>query len=297
MKYVNNKGLSPLIAGFIESSMKRYSAGDSDYSTTTLIDAPRPVYLKREHFDEIEKDVSDMMAAFIGNAIHDYLEQLAEGTDHIVEKRLFAEIDGKKISGCIDILEFIKSGLYKVGDYKTTKVWAVTLKPEDTFRKWEEQLNINAWLCHKNGIEVCESAFIEAFFMDFQKGRAGTGLYPKVHQKRYEFKLWSLEEQEAFVRERILLHEEAKELLPYCTEKEMWKDNEWKLFKKGRKTAVKKEYGQKDIEAYARGKKILRPDGTLINGYSIECIQGEYKRCKEYCDGAAFCEQWKENKG
>lgn len=299
MKYTNNKNLSPLMAGMIEASMKRYSSGDSDYSTTKLIDPPKKVYLDKKHDDEIEVDVSDLMAAFIGNCVHSYLEDLApEGS--LVELRLFAKVDGVVISGQIDILEcdsdfevgthFIP--IYKLGDYKTCKVWAINF-PE-TYEKWEQQLNINAWLAKQNDVYVDETAFIEYFLVNWEEAVAGVRSdYPQSQQGRWKVKLWSEEKQLEFIKERIALHEAAKIELPLCSDKERWKrPDTHKLKKRGRKISLKNESNLDDLIEWGTKKGYIR-NGKPIHPYYFEFVKGDYIRCIKYCNSSKFCEQYK----
>lgn len=272
------------MASIIESSMRRYSSGESDYSNTTLIDSPRIVALKRKHYDEIEVDVSDLMPAFIGNCIHEHLEN--NSPEHIVtEERLFSEIDGIIISGCVDVRD---NG--DTGDYKSTKTWQIVNKREETLGKWEQQLNINHWLAKRNGKEVTDVGFIEAFFLDWNRGNAQRIKdYPEKNQVRYTFKMWSTGQQEEFIRERIRVHELAKKELPLCSDKDRWL-SKYRLIKEGQSRAVKVEENLDNLKEYARKKKIMRNDGSMINGYSI--VPGDYRRCLEYCEVSKFCSQW-----
>lgn len=305
MKYTNNKNLSPLMASMIERSMRRYSSGDSDYSTTKLIDPPKKIYLEKRHDDEIEVDVSSMIAAFFGNAMHDYLEGLApEGS--LVEKRLFAEVDGVIISGQIDIV----TPECMVGDYKTCKVWAISYS--ETYEKWEQQLNINAWLL-KNGKTrndyfgqtlindllknkgLNETAFIEYFLVNWEEANAGVkSSYPQSQQGRWECKLWPEEEQLNFIKERIIIHEETKKNLPLCSDKERWKrPDTHKLKKNGRKTSLKNESNLEDLIEWGSKKGFIR-NGKPIHPHYFDFVRGDYIRCMKYCNPSKFCEQWKE---
>jgi len=295
MKYTNKNNLSPLMAGMIERSMERYDPGDSDYSTTTLIDSPRVVNLKRKHYNEIEVDVSDLIAAFVGNAMHEHLEGLAPDCS-IVEYRLFSEVEGTKISGCIDIACDIETNteleLYQIGDYKTVKSWAII--HGSVFEKWKQQLNINAWLARFNTWPVNDIAFIEYFIMDWQQGIADNNKsYPQSQQGRWKCKLWPEEKQLEFIKERIALHEAAKEELPLCSDKDRWKkDDTYKLMKKGRKASIKNESTEEELLEYAKEKGYARL-GKLGPQYSIEYFPGEYTRCKKYCPVNKWCEQYK----
>ena len=121
-----------------------YSKGKSHISATELINSPKIVALKREHWEELEQDASEMVWALFGSAVHGILEH-GKGDNHIVEERLHIEVDGWKLSGAIDLQEVEEDGIV-IKDYKVTGAWAVMNEKQD----WHDQLNIYAWL-----VEAC----------------------------------------------------------------------------------------------------------------------------------------------
>ena len=140
MKIENRLSLpAPLVAAITKDP---YDSQGSDITVTALLKPPRAVALEREHRDEIVIDAADMLWALVGQIGHSILERAA--VEGMVERRLFAEINGWKVSGQADL---IPPDL--LIDYKFTTVWSCKngLKPE-----WEQQLNALRWLAHRNGI-------------------------------------------------------------------------------------------------------------------------------------------------
>ena len=66
--------------------------------------------LKRKHWNEIETDASEMVWALFGSAVHNILEH-GKDDHHIVEERIFAEHEGWKLSGAIDLQEVEEDGI------------------------------------------------------------------------------------------------------------------------------------------------------------------------------------------
>ena len=90
-----------------------------------------------------------MVWSLFGTALHNILEH-GKGDNHIVEERVFADVEGMKISGAIDLQEVEEDGVI-VSDYKTTSAWVVMNEKDD----WHNQLNCYAYLLYKaKGVTV-----------------------------------------------------------------------------------------------------------------------------------------------
>jgi hypothetical protein len=121
---------------------------------------------------------------------------------------------------------WMTKGGISIRDYKTTSVWAVMNEKIE----WEQQLNIYAWLVDT----VKEDFFVKdlgivAIIRDWSRREANRNSdYPQAPVKEIPIKLWTYEEQEAFIKDRITHHsacEFAMETdgdLPPCTPEEMW---------------------------------------------------------------------------
>jgi hypothetical protein len=144
-------------------------------------------------------------------------------------------------------------------------------------------LNVLRWLAHKNGHEINQLEVI-GIFRDWRKTEAERNPdYPQAAIQEIPVPLWSLEDTEEYIIERVYAHQAASrgEEVP-CTDEERWfSGNTYALTKRGAKRATRvssdpREFGEVDFEQY-----------------SIEVRAGEFKRCEHYCDVREFCGQRK----
>ena len=117
MKITNSHNLPEVV--FNALTFSDYTKGDSLLSATQLIDSPRVSQLQRQHDDEIEQDAVDFLWSRFGTSVHQMFENAVHGDDCISEERLFAEVNGWKISGAIDLQHLTPEGVI-VSDYKVT---------------------------------------------------------------------------------------------------------------------------------------------------------------------------------
>lgn len=261
---------------------ERYSKGKSDFSTTELISPPMIVRLKKEN--DVEIDPISYLNSFTGTSVHNQIEKMLESDDkYIVEERYYCdiEVDGKtyKISGQIDLYEKESKKMY---DHKNTSIFKVT---QPDHEEYEQQLNINRYILHQNGIE-CESLHISAFPVDWRKSESKNKPdYPEIRYKTLDIPMWSLDKTLKFIKDRIRKH--TAENVSICSEKERWKTKDVYAVKNPkRKTAVKLHYNE--VDAY---KHVLKLGGKP---YYVEHREGEDKRCEEYCIVNMFCPYYKE---
>lgn len=292
MKITNHHNLPQAIVRAIEND--EYDRGDSVISVTQLISPPRIVILQNLNSRNISQDAADRVPALLGTAVHKILEKGAEGLPgHILEERLFLEVQGWRISGAVDLQIDHGGGVWEINDYKVTSVYSVMSdKPE-----WEQQLNCYAYLSYKVHGRRATSLKIVAILRDWQRKQAELKPdYPQSQVAVVDVPVWSLEEQEAFVEGRVLLHQGAQksidngEPLIYCTNEERWlRDESWAIMKEGRKSAVKLYDNQNEAEAAVR---------DLGRGHSVDHRPGNHVRCSGgYCLVSAFCRQWQEELG
>lgn len=256
-----------------------YSRGECDLSVTQLIAPPRKVELQRRHDDEITEDVSERIWILIGKAVHGILE--AAQSDDLAEERLFMGLLGWRISGAFDNLAMIQAGedLWRISDYKVTSVWSVVFA--DGKSEWEQQLNCYAHLLRLHSFPVAALEIV-AICRDWRKSEALKNPdYPQTQVAVIPIRLWSHAEAQAFIEERVRVHQAARAgELPLCTAEERWeRPTKWAFVKQGAKRATKLCDTQEEAEA------LLKP------GYRIERRDGESLRCKSYCSALPFCEQ------
>lgn len=252
-----------------------YTNGGADISVTTLIDAPQIRQLKKAHADAITVDVSERIWALLGQAVHTILERAALRAEGMVaETRLFATVNGWTLSGQFDVMA-LETGM--LSDYKVTSTAKVT-----DLDKWTQQLNILRWLAAQNGQAVTGLEII-AILRDWKKGQAEkSSTYPQQPVLRIPIPVWTLEETEMFIIERIQLHqyaEKTQRLL--CTDEERWyTGTTYALTKAGATKATR------------LSKDPIPPDEVPEGSY-VEERRGEYRRCASYCEVRAFCSQAK----
>lgn len=264
-----------------------YNRGKAHLSATQLLNSPKIVALSRKFETEMEQDVSEMVWSLFGSAVHNILEH-GKDEHHIVEQRIHTEHDGWHITGAIDLQEVEEEGIH-IKDYKVTSAWTVM---NDKI-EWEQQLNIYAWLLEKVKKTPILSLGIVAIIRDWsRRDAANKEGYPESPIKELPIKLWSFEEREQFITERIDKHSacefamEADIPLPECTPAEMWeKPTTWAIKKKGGVKA-KKVY---DNEAHA-----VEALKELGDEYDIEVRPGERTRCATFCPVNAYCQQWRD---
>ena len=263
-----------------------YSKGRANLSVTQLINSPKIVALSAKYEAEIEQDVSEMVWQLFGSATHNILEH-GKDKDHVVEERLFAELDGWRISGAID-LQIIKPDGVSIRDYKVTSAWAVQSEKIE----WEQQLNIYAWLVEKvKGLPVVDLGIV-AIIRDWSRREAASKEgYPEAPIKELPISIWTYEEREKFILHRIAQHsacEFAMELgddLPPCSAEEMWeRPTVYAVKKKGGTRAKSLHNTQQHAEV------ALEKAGK---DHEIEVRKGERTRCANFCQVSKYCAQWK----
>ena len=280
MKLTNKFGLPQTFVNVIQRPT--YTKGKANISVTELLNSPRIVQLKRKHWDEIETDASEMVWALFGSAVHNILEH-GKDDHHIVEERIFAEHEGWKLSGAIDLQEVEEDGVI-ISDYKVTGAWSVMNEKQD----WHNQLNIYAWLVEKVKQQPVKKLQIIAIVRDWSARDTAKEGYPSSPIATIDIPLWPMEQREEYINQRIHLHSaayfdsETDGEIAQCTPDEMWEKPE--------KFAVKKEGGvrAKSLHDSRDEAEIALPP----KGYFIEHRPGSRTRCESYCQVSAFCSQY-----
>lgn len=223
MKLSNDHNLPSPILRAIENDP--YTSAGSDISTTSLINPPRIEALKVRYADQITEDASERIWSLLGQATHVIAERAA-GAGVIPEKRYFAEVEGWKLSGQVDLID----GTTLI-DYKVTSVWTYVYKSR--LKEWAAQGNVNRWLYWKNtgaAIERLENILILRDWArrDVEKYEKTKG-YPPVQVVVQPLELWPIEQAESYIKARVLLHQAARaatdEQMPPCSGEDRWLRN------------------------------------------------------------------------
>ena len=291
MKLTNKFNLPQTFVNVIDRPT--YSKGKAHISATEIINSPRIVQLKKKYWDEIEQDASEMVWSLFGSAVHNILEH-GKDEHHIVEERLHLEFEGWRISGAIDLQEVEPNGTITISDYKVTGAWAVMNEKDD----WHRQLNIYGWMVEKVKKVPVGKLQIVAIIRDWSARDAATKEnYPQSPVATIDIPLWSFEEREAFIAKRIYHHGtalfemETDGEMPECTAEEMWeKKTSYALKKDGNVRAKSVHESQEEAEkALAKAEESAKKGEKFV----IEIRQGERTRCRNYCQVAPFCTQYK----
>ncbi len=252
-------------------------------SVTSLIQPPQIRALTLKHDAELSEDASDRLWALLGTLLHHALEGHAQGVKNLTsEEELKMEVLGWTLIGHYDLSELLLEGEL-LTDYKLTSVWAVK---EGVKTDWEQQLNVYAHLIRAAGRYI-EKLQIVAIGRDWSKAKARYEKgYPQQQVKVMPVPLWTPEDTQAFIEERVRLHQEAeKGIWPDCTPEERWaRPTIYALMKKGQKKAVRL-YETKAAANFAMAK----------DQYIVE-RPGESVRCESYCSVSERCEQFKREK-
>lgn len=272
MKLTNRLNLPQPIVDAVKNDS--YSKDGADYSITGLLRPPRIAALEQKHFNELEEDASDRIWSLMGQVVHGILER-ADKTG-IAERRLSLEIEGIKISGQMD--RFTDGVLQ---DYKVVTVYK--FKDGGVPKEYEEQLNCYAELLRQNGHPVTRLEIV-GILRDWSKLESRRDeTYPQTQIVVREVPLWPSEQAFKFLRERVILHKQAKGVLPLCTQEERWaRPDTYAVIKQGAKRATRVYENEEEAIAHARQNSSLY----------VEKRPGENVRCQNYCSVSRFCAQF-----
>lgn len=198
-----------------------YDRGDCEFTATELLKPPRIRRLSLDNKDNIVHEAADMVAILFGKAIHSILEHA--NRDGLVEKRFYAEVDGRRISAQIDHLSWSDAGFGEdLIDWKTCTIYKVN-RPGKFEPDWEAQVNIQLECLRQNGIDA-KRLWIVPFIKDFSAIKAQTipNYYPKTGVLKIPLPLWERARTVDFIRSRMEFHDLAKIKLPECTRDEHW---------------------------------------------------------------------------
>ena len=290
MKLTNKMNLPLAIKRAVENDP--YDPSGSDISTTRLIAPPLIRYLEVKHKDEIEEDVADRIWALLGSSVHHVIER-AKIENDLAEIRLFYKDDditnGWTLSGQFDYI----TSEGDLIDFKTTSAWSALDALQNGKDEWEGQLNILHFLAKHNPDKVnikINKLYIVAILRDWSKLQASkSDNYPQAQVVQIPIRLWSNEEQEHFIRERIRLHQQADIKEPdICSPKERWrKEDSFAVMKDGRKSALRVLPTLEKAKQYLTENNMQEGKGCLIVHRA-----GKDVRCADYCRVNKWCKHF-----
>jgi len=305
MKITNRNNLPEVFERY--SQRNPYVMGEADYSVTTLIDSPRINHLRGAHRSDLTEDVSDQIMSLLGTAVHSILEAGAGPMD-IVEKRMFAKVSDKVITGQIDLMRPLPDASgYILCDYKTTSGFSLLKEPlgKDS---WHQQLNMYAEIARVNGFKV-KGLEVVAVIRDWSlSGVKRHPKYPKAAVQVIDIPIWDQEKIIPYMNQRVEAH--RAEDVPQCSSSERWErlgvyavhtvatpgSAKAAAFGDGHisKRALRLFETRRDADKFVcdeeKKQKNMTKEFTIVQRPSTQI------RCESYCSVSEYCEQWKEIK-
>lgn len=290
MKITNKQGLPQ---PFVDAVSKEYTYKEKRYSVTTLLNSEREIILKRRHNDEIEADVSDMIWAIFGTAVHSVLEN-SNKADHLMTEQYLSipvelnDGDTYTLSGICDVFD-TEAG--EVIDYKVTSTFKVLKKDFDDYRM---QGLMYCYMIRKNYSEYKpRKATFYMILRDWQKSKAKFDKdYPQSQVQKVTFNFTDKDFKmiEQWIKDKFEAIKKAEQLsdeeLPLCSDEDRWKNEDvYAVMKKGRKSALRLLNTEQEAKDYM----------SKNGGDYIELRKGEDRKCKEYCTCCQFCPFYKAN--
>ena len=313
-KYTNKDNVSLPLAVWLMHDEYDYDKRDNVISATALLKPIRALVLI-EQYKDLDKtvDIMSLVSARMGSAIHAIAEKawtnrhniskalealqvanldnkivinpstnlVKEGEIPIyVEQRHEKEVDGYIISGKYDL---IVDGT--VSDYKSTSVWSYIF--DSNALKYTQQASIYKWLAPDRITD--NSVHIQYIFTDWSASQAmRDSSYPQTRVLTKEYPIWSTEQTNFFISEKIKLLKQYKdspqEDLPECTKEELWEsETKYKYYKNPAKMAR----ATKNFDTLNEANVRLANDGGVG---TVVTVPGEVKACR-YCEVSDICKQ------
>jgi len=280
---MNVTNIGNLPEPFVKAVLDReYSRGDAKYSVTQLIAPVQKTVLTKRYWDELSADVSDSTNLLIGIGFHLLMEK--HGLKNALhEERFYATVNGVKISGAVDFFDG-----ETLWDFKTTSVYSG--KYEGRKFEWTKQLNAYNWLLWKNGFGA-KTLKILAVYKNWSLRDAETkDGYPQRASEVIELPIYTFNEVEAFLQERVSLLEKYEEAtddsLLECTDDETWMRGEkWGVKKPKNKKATRSFETKEEAEAFLK-------TASSPEDFEIVFKPGTRNRCNSvFCPASLFCSQ------
>lgn len=271
MKITNKYNIHESIVKFVRSDKKIIK---NRYSVTEILKPTKEIILTRNHFSELEEDVSECAARLLGTAVHSLIEKYGEETCR--EQKIEIEFEGCVIVGVLDYVDLINE---VITDFKTCKSYKI--KAED-FEDWQKQGLLYAWLVWKKYGKIIKTVRFQVIIVDFKEFDMVSP--SPFYEYKFEITPFDIEEVEEWLKQRLSILKSEK--LIDCTAKEMWKtEDTFAVYKEGGKRALKVCNSKEEAKEYI---------GTR-NDCLIELRQGVCKKCQNYCKIKQFCEQGMRN--
>jgi hypothetical protein len=235
IKLVDNNNLPGPFARVVENDP--YDDGGADFTPSSLLRTSRAYALLKLH-DNVEVELIKKFISTWGQNNHSFLERGGRPGIDLVEKRFFTTfvVEGieYKLAAQIDIYESDTKILW---DYKGTKAWAFIERNGGGVKDdYTAQMNMQKWIMARQPepIEVTSLRII-GLLRDWTKHGLDPRMkkffvkgYPKLPVVSAEQPMWTNEQTEAWITERIRGHVAALKTLPQCKPSEIWRGDKCK---------------------------------------------------------------------
>jgi hypothetical protein len=271
---------------FVDAATSSHKYKPNRYSVTEVLGGTCEAVLKRRHAGEATEDVSSMLWAILGTAVHKVLESAQSGPEQHQEQWICVSIDNDgetyELSGVPDLYDESDE---TVTDWKVTSVWQVTF---GDYEKWRRQTATYCWMLRQLGHRASRGQIV-AMLRDYSQRKARTERdYPPypVQTVGWDFTdedMQSIGRDVADWFSDVAFQEKLsdEELTP-CNPEQRWhKPDKWAVVKNGNKRATKVLDSEGAAEGYM--------DQLREGAYHIEFREGEDTRCQSYCSVAQFC--------
>lgn len=296
MIVTNNAGLPGAL--WSAAMYEGYDRGGADLSVTQLVDAPRIVALVEEHNDRLQVDVSELVPAIIGRAVHRYLESVAgtrEDDPTLTEARYFADVLGWRLSGQLDSLGPARrhpDPAKRITDYKVVSVNSVRRGGGSTKFAWIAQLNCYAYLARVAAGHDVRELEVCAIYHDWKAQDAAMVQsrlpYPEKRAEIIAVPVWKDDVVRSYIERRVLLHQSARLSLPECDGEDRWsRPTQYAVMGTRRKRALRVFPTRSEADQFLRTYR-----GS--DEPHIHERPGEETRCRSYCPVRYICRQREE---
>ena len=279
MKITNKLNLPETFANFYDNSEDK-GIIQNRYSVTELLKPIQEIILFRTNYDKIKRDLTDLVPAIFGSAVHYILEKNTKPSETLLSEYKFeTDILGKIVVGKCDLLDLEK---LEIIDYKTSSVSKVKIGNFDDYYK---QDMIYAYMTYlKFGVKI-KRLKNYILMKDWSKLKLyKISDYPTspIHIWEYEVQDSDFDYIEKWLKQRI---RDIDAGIVNCSEEETWYS--------GNKFAVYKNKG--DIRAKKVFDSLTEAELYKVeNKFEyIEMRKGENTKCLYYCDCKEFCEQYR----
>lgn len=312
-KYSNLEGIPISMAVWLAEDTYDHNSDTKTISATALMKPVKQIcMLNRIPAGDGVTDISSLVASKMGSSIHESienawlnnytqslkdlgyppgliksivinpkLEDLTEDTLPIyMELRSSKVVNDVTVSGKFD---FVGDG--RLEDFKSTGVFAFMSGSNDS--KYILQGSIYRWLNPE--IITNDYMAIQFIFTDWKKVESMSNpKYPKTRLKEHVLPLKSIEETDAYIKNKLSLIDKCMDLpeeeMPMCTDEDLWRtDPVWKYYKSGKISPR----STKNFPSMSEANNHRVNDGSV--GIVVE-VKGQVKACN-YCNVASICQQ------